>query len=64
MIDGLNNALACHLCADVAVPYLSDDIDMVFGKRPPSLWFQLISWPFKGCLGILGLMGSGLSQNF
>lgn len=43
MIYALNNTLACHLCTDVAVPYFSDDSDMAFGIRPPSLWFEIIS---------------------
>lgn len=38
VIDGLNNALACHLCPDVAVSYFNNDSDMAFGIRPPSLW--------------------------
>lgn len=46
MSDALNNGLACHLCTDVVVPYFSDDNDMAFGNRPPSLWFQLISGTF------------------
>lgn len=40
VMDGLNNAVSCHLCTDVAVPF-SDDSSMAFGIRPPSLWFQL-----------------------
>lgn len=64
LIDVLNNLLACRLCTDVAVLYFSDDRDKAFGNGPPSLWFQLISWRFKGCLRVLELMGSGLSDNF
>lgn len=56
--------VACLLCTDVAVPYFSDDNDMAFGIRPPSLWFQLISWPFNGSLRFTGEMGSGLLDNF
>lgn len=60
-MDGLNNVLACHLCTDVAVPYFTDDSDMEFGTRPPSLWFHLITGPLGGCF--LELMGWGLLDN-
>lgn len=54
MIDGLNNALACHLCIYVAVSYFSDDSVIAFGKGHPSFWIQLSS--FNGCLCSLGLI--------
>lgn len=62
VIYGLNNALACHLCTDVAVPYFSVDSDTVCGTWHPSLWFQLISSPWRLTLLSGAVSSSGLSR--